>query len=59
MIQINDEIKCQICGKKAMGLVGTTFLCGGCIVDWDRRKREKEYNENIKIFEEMENDKNL
>lgn len=40
-MEILNSIKCELCGKRAIGYLNTTWLCGDCIVKYEKKLKEQ------------------
>lgn len=34
-----NQLKCEKCGKKALGLLSDVWLCGDCMIEFDKKRK--------------------
>jgi len=40
-MKLLNEIDCEKCGKKALGVINKVWLCGECIVEYEKKLNNK------------------
>ena len=46
--------ECEKCGKPAIGLINIVWVCGDCMIKWNKRQQEKATEGKRMILEDIE-----